>query len=464
MTTNSLESVIRAAGNPVQMLRNSRIGAFVYPIVPAEFSNWRAEQRAWRDGVVLFDQSHHMDNLFIRGPDAIRLASHLSVNSYANFPVNRAKQFVPCSFSGHVIGDGILFHLAENELVFVGRAPTANWIAYNAQTGGYDVEVDHDPRSPSRPMGRSISRRCYRFQIQGPDAERLIETLNGGPTPDIRFFHMGEISIGDRKVRALRHGMAGTPGLEIWGPYEEYFEIRDRIIEAGQACGLVLVGARAYATNTLESGWIPSQLPAIYTDAEMKPYREWLPADSYEAVGSLGGSFVSDDIRDYYLTPFALGYGTFIRYDHDFVGRAALETVSRADQRRKVTLVWNSADVLKIFASHLESGEPFKYFDLPLATYASANFDSVMVNGKLVGLSLFVGYSANERRVLSLGTVDPGVEIGDEVTVIWGEPDGTQKTTVGPHRQIEVRAIVSPVPISDAIRKTYARGWRTRQA
>lgn len=259
--------------------------------------------------------------------------------------------------------------------------------------------------------------------------------------------------------------MAGAPGLEVWGPYVECFDIRDRIIEAGREFDLVLVGARAYATNTLESGWIPSPLPAVYTDAEMKSYREWLPADSYEAMGSIGGSYVSDNIEDYYLTPHALGYGPFIKYDHDFIGREALEQVNKSDQRRKATLAWNSEDVLRILDSHLGPGEPFKYFELPLANYSSSNYDSVTVNGKMVGLSLFTGYSANERKVLSLATVDPEVKVGDEVTVIWGEPDGgTKKTTVGPHRQIEVRATVSPVPYSEVVRSTYAKGWRTRNA
>ena len=165
------------------------------------------------------------------------------------------------------------------------------------------------------------------------------------------------------------------------------------------------------------------------------------------------------------MTPHALGYGTFIKYDHDFIGREALEKVNKADQRRKVTLAWNTEDVLRIFDSHLRSGEPYKYFELPLANYSSSNYDSVTVNGNVVGLSMFTGYSANERKVLSLGTVDPGVEVGDEVTVIWGEPDGgTQKTTVGSHRQIDVRAVVSPAPYSEVVRTTYARGWRTRDA
>ena len=103
--------------------------------------------------------------------------------------------------------------------------------------------------------------------------------------------------------------MAGAPGLEIWGPYEEREEIRGAIVAAGQEFGLRQVGSRAYATNTLESGWIPSPLPAVYTGEEMKSYREWLPVNSYEASGSLGGSYYSDNIEDYYVTPYEIGYG-----------------------------------------------------------------------------------------------------------------------------------------------------------
>ena len=260
------------------MLRNSKIGAYVYPVVAPEFSNWRDEQRAWRDSAVLFDQSHHMVDIYIEGPDALKMLSHLAINSFAKFPVNRAKQFVPCTPYGHVIGDGILFHLEQNKLVFVGRAPSASWIEFHAATGGYDVKIVKDDRSPSRPMGKPVHRISYRYQIQGPNAKHVIEKLNGGPIPEIKFFAMDEISIGGKKVRALRHGMAGAPGLEVFGPYEDGEAVKEAILEAGAEFGIVPVGSRAYATNTLESGWIPSPLPAIYTGDKLKAYREWLPA------------------------------------------------------------------------------------------------------------------------------------------------------------------------------------------
>ncbi|MEJ2598866.1 MAG: hypothetical protein P8Z00_11070 [Anaerolineales bacterium] len=464
MTKRSLEDVLQSVGNPVDMLRNSQIGAYVYPVVPPEFSNWRDEQLAWRETCVLYDQSHHMVDIYVEGPDALNMLSYLTINSFKNFTVNKAKQFVPCSYDGYVIGDGILFHLEENRLLFVGRNPTANWIQFHAETGGYDVEVVYDDRSPSRPMGNPVRRISYRYQIQGPNAEALIAKLNGGSYPDIKFFNMGTINIAGREVSALHHGMAGAPGLEIWGPYEEGEEIRAAILEAGKEFGLVQVGSRAYATNTLESGWIPSPLPAIYTGEKMKAYREWLPASGYEASGSIGGSYYSNNIEDYYLTPYDLGYGHIVKFDHEFIGSEALEKMANEPQRQKVTLAWNSDDVIEVMRSMFEPGDVYKYIDLPLSNYTSATYDRIMSGGKVAGFSMFSGYSYNERSMLSLAVVDADIEIGDEVTLVWGEEGGgSQKTTVERHKQFDIRAIVSPAPYSKVAREKYAAGWRTEQ-
>ena len=466
MAHTSLEDLVQASGNAASMVRNSRIGAYVYPVVAPEFSNWRDEQAAWRKSCVLFDQSHHMVNLYVEGRDALKMLSYLGINSFKNFAVDKAKQFVPCSYGGHVIGDGILFHLAENSLVFVGRAPAANWIQFHAETGGYDVKVTKDDRSPSRPMGKAVVRSVYRYQIQGPNATHVIAKLNGGSAPDIKFFNMGVITIAGRSVRALRHGMAGAPGLEIWGPYEEGDEIRNAILEAGEEFGISQTGARAYATNTLESGWIPSPLPAVYTDERMKSYRQWLPAAGYEGTAAVGGSFVSKNIEDYYVTPHEMGYGGFIKFDHDFIGREALEKIHGRPHRRKVTFEWNGKDVATVMASMYEDGDVYKYIDQPNSNYASSSYDMILSGGKMVGASMFAGYSYNERRQLSLGIIDEAVAApGTAVTLVWGEPDGgTKKTTVERHRQFEIRATVAPVPYAREVREGYQAGWRSTGA
>jgi vanillate/3-O-methylgallate O-demethylase len=467
MAYKNLEEAIKASGNVVKMMRNSQIGAYVYPVVAPEFSNWRDEQRAWAETCVLFDQSHHMVNLFVRGKDALKLLSHLATNSFKNFTVGKAKQFAPVSHDGYVIGDGILFYLAENELVYVGRNPAANWIEFHAKTGGYDVQTEYDDRSPSRPMGKPVFRKYYRYQIQGPNAEQVIRKLNGGTSPDVKFFTFRDMTIAGRKVPALRHGMAGAPGLEVWGPYEQGDEVRAAILEAGKEHGIVQVGARAYATNTLESGWIPSPVPAVYTGEKMKKYREWLPGTSYEANAGLGGSFVSDKIEDYYTSPWELGYAGFTKYDHDFIGKEALQAKEGKIHRKKVTFAWDNKDVVRVLESMFAPyGENYKFIDFPLSNYASSSFDAVMHGGKVIGASMFSGYSYNERKMLSLGFVEEQyAKPGTQLTLIWGEENGgTKKTTVERHKQTELKVVVGPTPYGKQARETYHEGWRTQAA
>ena len=158
------------------MLRNSQTGPNVYPGVPPEFTNWRDEQWAWQHTCVLYNQSFHMADLAVEGPDALLLLSRLGVNSFEGFEVGKAKHFVPCTPDGYVIGDVILFALGDNRFNLVGRAPALNWITYHAETGGYDAEVTLDQRTALRSDGR---RKSYRFQVQGPNAMQVVEKALG---------------------------------------------------------------------------------------------------------------------------------------------------------------------------------------------------------------------------------------------------------------------------------------------
>lgn len=392
--------------------------------------------------------------------------AYVGINGFGNFDLNRAKHFVPVTPAGHVIGDMIIFRERADKFVLAGRAPTANWVRFQAARGSWKVRLLHDPRSNSRPDGERVLRRHDRFQIQGPDAPAIFDKLNGGPVPDIPFFHVDHITIGSRRVQALRHGMAGAPGLEIWGPYADKHYIQSTILQAARDIGvnLVQVGSRAYSTNTLESGWIPSPLPGIYAgDGMMQEYRDWLGADSYEAAGSIGGSFVSDDISDYYVTPFELGYGFYIGWKKaEFIGKEALQKMKGAAHRKKVTFEWNKEDVLKVIASGLEQGTPYKWIDFPQPNYASSSADMVMRGDQMVGMSMFNGFSWNERCFLSLGVVDPSVAVDDILTLKWGEPAASGKTSSEAHQQTEIRVRVCATPYAKDARENYADSWRTK--
>src|SRR4030095_2268226 len=123
------------------------------------------------------------------------------------------------------------------------------------------------------------------------------------------------------------------------------------------------------------------------------------------------------------------------------MGRGALEKCAEKPHRKKVTFAWNADDMAKIYASMFQPGkECYKFYDLPNSNYASSSYDKVVRNGNVVGFSMFGGYSFNERTALSLGIVDPDVNIGEVLTVTWGEEGGgTKKPTVERPQKTEVR-------------------------
>ena len=452
MSVTSLEDKIQSIGNPVDMLRNAPMGPYQFPI-KAEFTNWRDEQEAWRNGAVLFDQSFHMTDHYIEGPDTRKLIESLAINSMENWGRDRAKQVVFCNHDGYVIGDAIMFILEEDKVNIVNKPINRNWVQYHAETGGFDVTTTTD----SRALDNQGKRMGYRFEVQGPNAWQILEKLNGGPITGFKFFGMGEINVAGRRVRALRHGMAGAVGLELFGPFEDYDLIRDAILEAGSDMGLLAAGSKTYSTVAHESGWFPSPMPAIYSGDAMKAYREWLPADGFEANISLGGSMVSDNVEDYYLSPYDLGYGHIVKFDHDFVGKDALQAMQDEPHRKKVTLKWHKDDVVKVFASLFSEGDRYKFLDMPASHYATLPYDLVSHNGSAVGLSHYPVYTSNVSGWISLALLDEAsAQEGTEVAITWGEPDGgTDKPTVERHIQTDIRATVHPCPISVVARESY---------
>ena len=209
----SLEDLLASVESPVELLRNSQAGPNVYPGVPAEFTNWRDEQTAWQQTCVLFNQSYHMADLAVEGPDALEAAlpARASTASRAS-PSTRPSTSCPCTPDGYVIGDVILFHLAENRFNLVGRAPGA--------------QLDHLPRrdgrattcrsssTSGRRCARDGRRKSYRFQVQGPNAMHVIEKVLGGPPPELKFFNMTTVTIaGKHGPRAApRHGRPARLG------------------------------------------------------------------------------------------------------------------------------------------------------------------------------------------------------------------------------------------------------------
>ena len=446
MVAQTLEDRIAQFESPLEMLRQAPTGNYPFPF-PSEYSTWRDEQRAWKTTCTMFDQGHHMTDYYFKGPDVRRLFSDLSVNSYEKFGEGKAKQFVAVNEDGYVVSDAILFGFADDEWVLVGTPVAPHWVAHHAEAGGYDVEIVRDEMTPINPAGR----RTFRFQLNGPATQSIIERAHGGPLDHIRFFNIGRFEIAGVPVRALNHTMAGVPGmemtgLELVGPIERRQEVFGALVAAGQEFGLRQGGSRSYHSTILESGWIASPLPAIYTGEHTKAYRSSLNAMGIEGFAALSGSFVSDRVEDYYLTPWDLGYGHVVKFDHDFVGREALEQIAQKPHRRKVWLRWNDEDVERIIAAsmHRRADRPM-FIDMPITNYNHFHYDTVLDGDSPAGLSTQAGYTANIGGHVSLAMLDEEHAVdGKALTLVWGEPsEAPARMHVDDHVQTTIRVTVS---------------------
>ncbi len=441
----SLQDGIDQAGSPMRLLWQQDPAPWNPENIEPEYAGWRAEQRAWHDGVSLSDLSHHMFDTFIAGPDATRLLASVSANDYESFAVGQAKQFVPVTSAGDIVTDGILARTADQEYVLSGIPAAQNWVKYHGERGGYDVAFSTDPSSAFR-GGRDP--RLFRYQVQGPQARELADAVFGGPLPPSKFFHSVPVTLDGRAFAALRHNMAGQDGYEFIGPWEHAAFVKDALLTAGEKLGIVRVGALAYASASVESGWVPSPVPGIYTDPELAGYRRWLPLYGIEGQRPLNGSFYSDDIEDYYVSPWELGYGRSISFNHDFIGRDALRAARETAPRAKVTLVLDPAGVDDVL------GAGHGYY----LTYARHRVELANGDGALIGLTHQTATLDPAGTILALTLISKEhAAPGTQVTVTWGEHPGPGTAADADLGFPKIRATVSPAPYDAYAATRYRR-------
>lgn len=444
MAAPTLQEAIDKAGSPIDLVWKPNAANQAVPVVKPEYVGWAKEQAAWRDNVAISDLSHHMSDLFIEGPDATRLLKDYSANDFENFAIGQAKQFVPVTSKGLIVTDGILMREGENKYTLSGVPASQSWVRYHGETGKYDVEFKSDPDSGVRKDGDPV---LFRYQIQGPRAMELVETVFGGPLPKTKFFHTAPVTLDGRSFGALRHGMAGQAGYEFIGEWKDADYVKERLLKVGEDFGLVHVGGLAYYTNGIESGWIPTPTPAIYTDPDLKGYREWMSAFSYEGKKPIHGSFFSPNIEDYYVSPFELGYGRSIAFNHDFLGRDALEKAKDNVRRTKVTLEFDKEDVAKVLGADLD------YF----LTYGRFRIEP-RNEQKAVGMTFYTGHIAPVGKVLSLSLIDNDYAApGTEVNFVWGEHPGTGTDPEADLGFARIRAVVQPSPYNEFARTQYRK-------
>jgi glycine cleavage system aminomethyltransferase T len=396
-------------------------------LVPYEYTGWRDETMAWKESCYLHGNLNPTPTFRIKGPDALKFLSGTCVNGFSKFPVGTGKHAIMCREDGIIMQDGVLLRLAEDDFITYWMAP---YIVYALEKGKY------------RAVGENLTGKVFLFQVAGPRSLEILEAATSDNLHDIGFIDHRENAIAGKKVRILRLGMAGSLAYEVHGQFEDACTVHSAIFEAGQPYGIRRLGFHAYMMNHTEDGFPQAYYHFIYPWKEDKDFEDYLQNavinPTITCLGSMG-----TDVKLRYRNPVELGWGGMIKFDHDFVGRKALEKEVANPRRKMVTLEWNTKDIIDVYASQFRPGEPYINMDEPYhfnhedstnTLYA----DQVLKDGKLIGVSSGRAYSYNYRKMISLCSLDVEYgNLGTEVAVLWGNPGSRQK---------EIRATVSRFP------------------
>lgn len=392
-----------------------------------EYTNWIEEQRSWREAVALGDMTY-MLYLEVEGPDALDLFIDTSINNFDGFDVGQAKHAVQCNEQGKIISEGVLEYLGEQRFAIQGFP--APYLMHCADAGEYDVETD--------------VKRNHVYEVIGPNAPDLMESVTPDPVLDIPFMNLDEIEIGGEVVVAIRHSLAGVPGFELLIPEDSAKTVRSRLVNDGAEYGLREVGTRTWYTTRIESGLPQGNLdyiPALYTD-------------NVPSAFSTDGSFHSDDITDWYRSPVEFGWGHYADLDRDIVGRDALAKEIQNPRRKLVTLEWDGDDVADIYGSLFRDGPTYKFQEFPSKQRVGVRADEVRKDGDLIGISTTPGYLYPFKRMLSLATIDVDhADPGTAATLIWGEGQHPTNPMIERHDQKEVSVTIAPAPYEDKDRR-----------
>ncbi|HWH26208.1 MAG TPA: hypothetical protein VNT53_06135 [Pseudolysinimonas sp.] len=399
---------------------------------PWEFAGWRQEILSWRTSVGIGAYLNPTPVSYLRGPDTLRFLSDISANSFASFAIGSAKHAIMCNDDGNVVVHGMLLRTGEQEVYSMWPNPWTDYQLARAE-GRYDVTIDM-VESP------------FLFQVAGANSLETLEVASGDDLHDIRFIRFRDTTIDGRPVRVLRIGMAGGLAYEVHGKEEDAHAVYAKILEAGREFDIHRVGYQAYALNHTEAGFPQSGLHFPQPWGDDQEFQAFMNAIGLSSIiepiytrGSAG-----PDVKKRYANPLELGWGHMVKFDHDFIGREALERIAAAGHRKMVTLEWNKEDILDVHASQLQHGEPYLPMDLPHQQMfwptpgkggvgedqAPSQWADDVLNdaGDVVGLSSGRVSSVFFREMLSLAMLDAEyAEEGTAPTLIWGDPGTRQK-------------------------------------
>jgi len=426
---------------------------FMFPMgpgvmLPYEYSGLKEETLASKTTAWIGTQLTTSPIYDVKGPDAVKFFNSICVNEFSKLSDKGIRHAVICNEKGQILTDGVVIKIGEDTYRTYWLNPP---IDYLLKKSGMNIE------------GTNVSGQEYFIQVAGEKSLEILENAFECDLHDIKFATHRMAKICGRDARVIRLGMAGNLGYEIHGPMADFEEVYRKVWTVGEAFGAKKQGMHAYSGfNHTEAGfpnilihypmpWFEDEGLAAYLNENfMLGIFNW----NIRLLGSLG----TEDRESRFVTPYDLGWGFLIKFDHEFTGRKALEELAKNPPRTVVTLEWSADDVGEVFASQFKGkdAEPCESITEPVDMYYQDNVvkfpkegyiyraDKVMADGKHIGISTGRVISYYYNTMISLAFIDPKYAVeGSEYKLIWGTPGTPQK---------EISVKVARYPYLDLVR------------
>jgi glycine cleavage system aminomethyltransferase T len=386
---------------------------------PYQYTSPKDELLAARETAWLGCYLSYMNRIELWGPDVAKFLTSICVNrDFSKLEIGGSRHVLMCNEKGQIVVNGIATKSKEDYFRTYCLTPLLPY--YVSKT---DMKVEC----------KIVDE--YFFQIDGPKSLEILEKACECDLHELKFGQNKIVKICGTEIFIHRLGMSGALAYEVHGA-PEHAEIAYKAIkEAGQIYSIRQLGCRNYCSNHTPGGY-PNQY--IHFGIPIgKELSEFFSIPNMPLSGS-----AADDEQNYYVTPYDVGWGNLVNFDHEFPGKEALRKIAENQKRTVATLEWNLDDVAKVYIAEISGGidahEGIEGYREDIAEFRRLHADKVIVNGKMAGIASGRSIDYYHKKFLSLAFIEKEYAVeGKDVTVLWGKPGA---------EQIEIRARVARYP------------------
>ncbi|WP_433635273.1 hypothetical protein [Nocardia sp. CA-120079] len=383
-------------------------------VVPVAYTGMKDEYLAGRSAAWLGVALNFSPVFDVKGPDAVRFLNWVAVNKdFGNFPEGMSKHVLICNEEGYMLADGVVIKVAENHFRTYWLAPV---IHYFLSTSGMNIEGEYVTDE-------------YFFQIDGPKSLEIVERATGADLHDLKFARNKRIDFDGHEAVVHRLGMSGALAYEMHGNAENAVEAYKKLRATVEEFGGKVQGVFNYpVVNHTVAGYPNQYLHYIYPVHESgEGLSEFITQTPYLVLTPTGSA--ADRLTNFYATPYDVNWGYLVNFDHDFIGKAALEKIAANRPRKTVTLEWNPEDIADVVASQYRGTEVEPYDDINHSGLRPEEFAAGTIRGDYVvdgdakvGVATGRTIAYHERKMVSLASISTELAVeGRELEVLWGD-------------------------------------------